>query len=495
MNGRGGGNRNDSRALIKVAAAKPLYGYQGGALEEARGHVREGRRKVLIVMPTGGGKTRTAAEAVRVHIMEGGHVLWCAHRRELIKQGRDTLVEYGLRVGAFGLDAAAPVQVQSIQALTHPNRRTAPPASLLIVDEAHHLLAEEWRKLAETYEDCLLLGLTATPARSDGQALGDVFNAMVVAAQVRDLIALNDQDDRVGLVRCAIQRPTDDDGVSARVLRSDEVARHPVEAYQLWAGGQRAVLFAPNVKAAKAFTQAFNAAGIRAEFVESKTPKDERDSILTLFRRGEIRVVVNVNVLTEGWDDPECSVCIIARGCDHASLYIQMVGRVMRAFPGKKRALLIDLRGISWIHGSPMADRKYDLFGDPIVVDEVEEEKACPWCSRIIEGKKCTNPDCQRAAASREMMTPHSVDAKMALFDENDPREDDTQSAKVAKLAQWVRDTLASGASIQSAFKKFEAAYGYFPRHERRDALLLAHAKDESGDPRNLLPPGPITIP
>jgi len=486
------GGRSNGGALI--AAAKPLYEYQNRALDNARVHVREGRKKVLIVMPTGGGKTRTAAEAVRVHICEGGHVLWCAHRRELIKQGRDTLLEYGLRVGALGLDAAAPVQVQSIQALTHPSRREVPPASLLIVDECHHLLATEWRKLAEVYGDCLLIGLTATPARSDGQALGDIFNAMVVAAQVRDLIALNDQDDRVGLVRCSIQRPTDDDGISARVLRSDEVARHPLEAYQLWAGGMRAVVFAPNVPAAKAFAKAFNDAGIRAEFVESKTPKDERDSILTLFRRGEVRVVCNVNVLSEGWDDPECSVCIIARGCDHASLYIQMVGRVMRAFPGKRRALLIDLRGISWIHGSPMADRKYDLFGEPIVVDEVEEEKHCPWCSRLIVGKQCTNPDCQRASASRELMTPHSVNANMALFDGNDPRDDDTQSAKVAKLAQWVRDTIASGAPIQGAFKKFEAAYGYFPRSERRDALLLAHAKDDE-DPRNLLPPGPITSP
>jgi DNA repair protein RadD len=471
MNGRKG------RGEI-VSAAKPLYEFQRVALDNARQHVREGRKRVLIVMPTGGGKTRTASEACGVHVREGGHVLWLAHRRELITQAVGTLKEYGLRVGARGLDAAAPVQVASIQALIHPSRTEVPPATMLVPDEAHHLLAEEWRKLAEIYKDCLLLGLTATPERSDGQPMGDIFNAMVVAAQVRDLIALNAKDDTQGLVPCDIRRPTHDDG-SPWVLRSDEVARTPVEAYRLWADGRRAVVFAPNVPAARAFAKQFNDAGIRADIIHSKTPKDERDSTLTLFRRGEVRVVCNVNILTEGFDDPECAVCIIARGCDHASLYLQMVGRVMRAYRGKRKALLIDLRGVSWIHGKPTDDRKYDLFGVAIQSAEVEEEKHCPICNRILEGRKCSNPDCNKIGKGKELMTPHSVDAKMIHVDWNEPKQDDTPSARVAKLAQWLRDTQKQGASLQSAFKKFEAAYGYFPNREKRDAMLLAQVEDE----------------
>ena len=167
----------------KALLSKPvsLREYQREALLEARAHLGNGRRKVLIVMPTGGGKTITATEACRQHVAEGGRVLWVAHRRELIKQGRDTLERCGLRVGAFGLNSGAPVQVESIQSLVHPKRREVPPATLVVADEAHHLLAEEWRKLAEMYKDCLLIGLTATPERGDGQPLGDIFDALVVA--------------------------------------------------------------------------------------------------------------------------------------------------------------------------------------------------------------------------------------------------------------------------------------------------------------------------
>ena len=210
------GGHEASQAQAPAAQADAASGVpERGAGEGTSSSSRCGRRKVLIVMPTGGGKTCTAAEACRQHVnAEGGRVLWVAHRRELIKQGRDTLERYGLRVGAFGLNSAAPVQVESIQSLVHPKRREVPPATLVVADEAHHLLAEEWRKLAEMYKECLLIGLTATPERGDGQPLGDIFDALVVAAQMSQLIAMHEQDPTVGLVPCDVKRPVHDDGIA-----------------------------------------------------------------------------------------------------------------------------------------------------------------------------------------------------------------------------------------------------------------------------------------
>lgn len=469
-----------------------LREYQRHALDEARDHLRLGRRKVLIVMPTGGGKTCTAAEACRQHVVEKGKVLWVAHRRELIKQGRDTLERYGLKVGAFGLNSAAPVQVESIQSLVHPKRREIPPATLVVADEAHHLLAEEWRKLAQMYQDCLLIGLTATPERGDGQPLGDIFDALVVAAQMSKLIALHEEDPSVGLVPCDVKRPVHEDG-TPWVLRSDEVAQHPVEAYQAFANGERAVVFAPNVPAAREFSDAFNAAGIASDIVHSKMPKDERDSVLKLFERGELRVVCNVNILSEGWDDPGCSVCILARGCEHAGLYIQMVGRVMRPFPGKYRSILIDLRGVSYIHGLPAADREFRLDGVAIEAVEVEEEKHCPMCSRILlKGGKCPNPECNKIREAQELKTPHSVDAQLVHVEWNEKMAGDPLSARTARLAEWFRETRAKGQKAQNAVLTYKRIYGFYPsRRERADAMLLAGVDAAELPPETPTEPAP----
>jgi len=462
------------KAAGAVGQFKQLREYQRKAIEEARAYIKAGRRKVLIVMPTGGGKTCTAAEACKVHVADKGRVLWVAHRRELIKQGVRTLQEYGLRVGAFGLNSAAPVQVDSIQSLVHPKRTEVPPATLVVADEAHHLMAEEWRKLAEMYSDCILIGLTATPERGDGQPLGDIFDALVVAAQMSELIAMHEADPNVGLVPCDVKRPVRDDG-SPWVLRSDEVAQDPVDAYATFANGERAVVFAPNVPAAREFAESFNARGIPADIVHSKMPKDERDSVLKLFERGELRVVTNVNILTEGWDDPGCSVCIIARSCDHAGLYMQMVGRPMRPSPGKRRAILIDLRGVSYIHGLPAADREFRLDGVAIKAVEVEEEKHCPLCGRIIEGNKCPNPECNKVGIAQELLTPHSVDAKLVHVEWNETKPDDTVSARTARLAQWFREARAKGHKAGAAIQRYRNIYGFYPRRqERQDAMLLA---------------------
>ena len=467
-----------------------LREYQRIALVKARACVEAGQTRVLIVMPTGGGKTCTAAEACREHLAQKGRVLWVAHRRELITQAYNTLTEAGMKAGAFGLNGSAPIQVESVQSLIHPRRMEVPPATMLVVDEAHHLMADEWSKLAEIYKDCLLLGLTATPERSDGKPMGDVFNGLVVAAQVRDLIALHDEDPTVGLVPCHVHRPTHPDG-SHWVLRSDEVAQRPFEAYQQYARGERAVVFAGNVPAAKEFSAQFNRAGIACDYVHAKMPKDERDSVLKLFRRGDLRVVLNVNILTEGWDDPGCSVCIIARGCNHASLYLQMVGRVMRPAPGKMEALLVDLRGVSYIHGMPGSDRQFSLEGVAIQAEEVEEEKHCPICQRILQGRKCSNPLCNKVGEEKELVTPHSVDAQMAYVRWDDPRGDDTLSARLAKLAQWMRDARGKGQPAQSAVTKYKLAYHYYPSSsERRDAALLAGI--DPGEVSRSEPPPPM---
>jgi DNA repair protein RadD len=217
-------------------------------------------------------------------------------------------------------------------------------------------------------------------------------------------------------------------------------------------------------------------------------PKDERDSVLKLFERGELRVVTNCNILTAGWDDPGCSVCILARGCEHAGLYIQMAGRVMRPFPRKAKAILVDLRGVSYIHGIPAEDRKFRLQGVAIEAVVVKEEKHCPQCGRILEGGSCPNPACIKEGKTQELQTPHSVDAKMVHVDWNE-RAADTLTARTVRLAEWLREARAKGNKAGAAIQMYRRIYGFYPRRqERLDAMLLAGVDEKEMPPEETVP-------
>lgn len=327
-----------------------LRAYQRKAIECARDAYRKGARRILIVLPCGAGKTHVGSAMVRNAVARGLKVLWLAHRRELVKQAAARLEAFGLTVGHSGLRTSACVQVRTVQGILAKGE--APEADLIICDEAHHFVeGNDWRRVIDAYPNAMVIGLTATPERADGKGLGGEggFQALVVAAQVHEL-----QAEGFLCKDIAIER-------APRALKAGEIAQEPVDAYQRWASGELAVVFAQHLKDAARMLEGFIKRGIRAALVTGKTPKDERARMLEQWQRGDIRVVVNCNVLTEGFDFPELSCCIIARGCSSAGQLIQMANRAFRPHPSKSRAILIDLRGVTWLHGRPDADCDYSL--------------------------------------------------------------------------------------------------------------------------------------
>lgn len=363
---------------------QPLRDYQLQAIAGVHSAWNEGHRCVLLVCPTGGGKTRQAEELVYRERMAGGWVLFVVHRLELLHQTAERLrsrfghLEVGLIAPGAEFSPDAPIQVATVQTLLAREHR--PRATLLVLDEAHHYVADEWRAVDEQYRSARVLGLTATPQRSDGKPLGDMFTGLVVAAQYSDLV-------RDGfLTQCRVYQPSEE--------VQGGLAQDPVLAYQRYAEGSRAFVFCGNVAAAHELAGRFTAEGIAAAAIEAKTPKAERAEVIERFAAGELRVVTNVFALTEGVDVPAARTCILARGCAHVGPFLQMVGRVLRPHASKPDAILIDLSGATLRHGMPTEDRVYALDGEGIKRTSAVPLRNCLRCAATLPAWQRQCPEC-----------------------------------------------------------------------------------------------------
>lgn len=368
-----------------IAPNVELRPYQTRALDEARAHYAAGKRRVLLVAPTGAGKTVMFCAMARGHVAKGGHVLIIVHRAELLDQAvarlrREGVEGVGEIIADRPRDPDARVQVASIGTLLSMAKRgeSLPKATLLVLDEAHHYVADEWGAIASSYATAKVIGVTATPERGDGTALGDLFDVLVVVASVRELTQLG------FLVPCEVQAPS---------KKRKTLAQDPVEAYTEHGGERQAVVFHGSVEASRACVGSFAEVGIIADHVDGETKPADRKAILDRFARGEIQVLCNCFVLTEGWDCPRVEVCILARGFTHVGAYLQAVGRILRpsAETGKATALVIDLRGAAVTHGLPDADRVFSLEGRAIGLAPV---KKCFSCAAEIPLAAAVCPAC-----------------------------------------------------------------------------------------------------
>lgn len=379
-----------------------LRDYQRRAIDELRAAYQAGKRAPCLVLPTGGGKTLVASEIVRSAASRGRRVLFLAHREELIAQTVAKLEGFGItdvRIIQGARDVGspmAPVCVASVPTLTRPRWADRMPfADLVVFDESHHVAAKSWAKIAAHYAGAHLLGMTATPERSDGKPLGDVFDALVVGATVRELTDLGH------LVPCRVFAPP-------LTLETAELALSPVEAYAKHGRGGRAIIFCVKVEHAEAVAAEMSAAGVRTEVVHGNG--GNRAEALARFRAGTTRAIANVHVLTEGFDDPEVEVCILARKPEHAGTFLQMIGRVLRPAPGKQGATLIDLCGSVHDHGLPDEHREFSLTGKAISSADRQPIRQCPSCGAVFPATGAPAcPQCGATLPVRQQEIPQST--------------------------------------------------------------------------------------
>jgi len=426
-------------------AAKPLRPYQSAAVEATIAHAKAGRRRICIAAPCGAGKTRIGVEICSRARGKGSHVLWLTHRQELIRQSRRALQNEGVQAGIIAPWAPRTferIEVASIQTLTARDMR--PDADLLILDEAHHFASEEWVQVIQSYPKAVVVGLTATPSRSDGIGLGVIFNALVPVCQPKDLIATGN------LVPATVLGPS---------TAVSNLAAYPVDFYRQHCDGRKAVVFCSTIKEARDLAGLFTLAGIPAGCIDSQMEDLERERVLEQYATGAAKVLTSVNVFLEGWDAPDTYAVILARRFGSELAYIQATGRAMRSFPGKTRCIVGDLYGSS--HGLgilPASDRVYSLDGKGVAAtkDTLTEITQCKQCGEwfpagVFAGGRC--PGCGWVKPSKP--DPRVVHQEMIEL-QFERLSRPTDAAKVEWLSgQLARQRGRTGGILGGFFRQF----------------------------------------
>lgn len=363
----------------------PLRDYQEEAVTAVANAVHiDGRRRVLVVLPTGAGKTLVFGALSWGWLADGeGRVLVLAHRDELIQQAVEKL-SYMVPRHLIGVVKAernqtdSPVVVASIQTLARPNRLAQlGQFGLVVYDEAHHSASHSARGILSSLgvfgpDGPVLVGVTATPKRADGVRLDDIFEGEPVYS--RTITEMQALGWLVPIVGRSYQLLGSGPPVKARkgidgdfaagwcetMMLGANAPQKMVEAWQADAPGRKTVVFTPTVSVAKATAAAFLEAGVSAAWVAGEQPKADRQEALAGLKAGRTLVVANCGVLTEGWDEPSIECVVLGRPTNSQSLYLQMIGRGLRPFRDKESCTVLDMVGIA---GQMDLDAALDLKG------------------------------------------------------------------------------------------------------------------------------------
>jgi ATP-dependent helicase IRC3 len=374
-----------------------LRPYQVEALQSIADYLQKGINKQLVVLPTGSGKTVVFSHLPHA-IKDCLPMLVLAHRGELLVQAKDKILWSNphLDVQTEKAEHTADlcdVVVASVPTLGRSdsvriNKYPKDYFKTIIVDEAHHAAAETYRRILNYFQPNLLLGVTATPQRSDSVRLNDVFDEIVYYKNILDLIQ---EGYLCRLVGYRVKTDTDISEVETShgdfiTSQLEDTINTPyrnavvVSSYMEIAKNKKALVFAVGIQHAKDLAASFAKAGTSVRIVLGDTPEQERTKIFEDFRNGLVKVVVNVGVLTEGFDEPSVEVIILARPTRSSLLYTQIVGRGTRLFEGKDNCIIIDIAdatkgkkplGLPTLLGMP-AD--FDLKGQDLV-DVAEKYK------------------------------------------------------------------------------------------------------------------------
>ena len=347
-----------------------LRDYQNSAISNVRKSFQAKYRSVLLTLPTGAGKTVIFSQITKLAELKGANVLILVHRKELIDQAGDKLtkadVKYGI-IAAGHKESKSSVQIASVQTLI--NRLNNPDQyNLIIIDEAHHAVANSWRKIFEFYKKAKRLGVTATPMRMTGAGLGEIFDDLIVGSTIPELV------DKGYLAEHEVYAPPNKLNLDKiRTIRGDfdrkevedeldkvDIVGDAVENYRRLGQNKPAIAFCISVKHGQYVTNKFKEAGYTAELITGSMNSDDRKTLVDNFKDGKVQILVSIDVVSEGFDVENCYVAILLRPTQSEALYIQQVGRVLRPEPNKV-AIVLDHVGNTKRHGFVDEIREYDL--------------------------------------------------------------------------------------------------------------------------------------
>jgi DNA repair protein RadD len=397
-----------------------LRPYQQEAVHQIREAYRvDGHRSVLFVLPTGGGKTVVFSHIAEQAARKGNRICVLVHRQELLRQASASLSSLGVRHGLISprhaMDLSAHVQVASVQTLARRLHKL--PSSLfqlLVIDEAHHSNAGTWAKVITHFTSARVLGVTATPCRTDGRGLGEWYSHMVLGPTPAELTAGGYlAPARVlappGPSLAGLRRRMGDYDMNqaGQMLQTGQAMGDCLAHYRQHLNGQTAIAFCCSVAHAQAVAELFASNGVAAASIDGTMDGQTRERLLSDLGAGRLKVLTSCSLLGEGVDVPSVTGCILLRPTQSEALHLQMIGRCLRPQPGKT-AVVLDHVGNYQRLGHHLEERPWTLEGTPKRDrDAAPSVKICPRCFSAMASAKPVCPDCghQFAPERRELQT------------------------------------------------------------------------------------------
>ena len=411
-----------------------LRPYQSAAVQALRNTLALGYRRIILSSPTGSGKTEMGFEVIRGAQAKGKKVAFLANRLHLVDQTCRRLTQAGFEYGIIqGANTQGPwhsILVCSIQSVAS---RGLPDVDLLVIDEAHACAGTKAYRDVMAGKPCI--GLTATPyskglGKHYDELGGALFERVVIAARIEDLI-------RDGyLVSADIWAPSEPDLTGVHVVAGDYNEKELGEAVDKagligdivshWfklANNTPTVVFATNIAHSKHIVEQFQAAGVTAEHIDCYTSDTDRQAILARVASRETMIISNVGILAEGWDFPACKTLILARPTKSLIRYLQMAGRVLRPFPGKEKAVILDHSGVVRRLGFP-----WDYFGQHLDDGKPKETKASEGEKPVALPKVC--PQC------KWLKPPKTPKCPFCGFEASRPNEIECEDGELVPLTK-----------------------------------------------------------
>jgi superfamily II DNA or RNA helicase len=432
-------------------------------------------RRVVGTMATGSGKGTVAAFMAERAASRGHRVLVLAHRKELIEDLSGRIGGHGVRHGLIAagrsMDLSQAVQVGSVDTVAR-RLRLIPAPTLIIQDEAHHLIeGNKWGRVIDAWPDAYLVGLTATPQRLSGEGLGEghggyfrqliqgptaqwltdegyLSRARVLAPPGFDLSGIRRFDTATGKAR------------ASEVLRSGQAMGDPVGHYrrEIAPIHNGTVLgFCVSVPNAEGYAQLYRDAGIPAACLHGDTEPALRRQLIADLGSGVLKALFSCEIISEGTDIPSVSGVQLLRPTDSLTLYLQQVGRGLRVCPGKPYAVVLDHVGNSHRHGLPTDDREWTLEGKVVRQggQAAPSVRVCPRCFSALASAKPVCPDCghEFVPERRELAT---VDGELVEVQRREARREQATAQTLEDLIQigtrrgmknprgWARHVLAA---------------------------------------------------
>lgn len=446
-----------------------LRDYQLDVVEEADRRLANGIKRLVIYAPTGGGKGEIAVELANRARNAGKRVLFVVHRKDLVQQQWQRFAKYNIYPGVLQGNNTnnphAPITVASIQTFSSRVKfGWAFEFDYVIIDEAHLCAGStQYHEFLKSHSNLPVIGLTATPfSKGLGKNMpwGQVFEDMIVQTTIQDLI------NREYLVDLDIYAPSGPDLSKVQIVAGEynqkqlgvavdksELIGDIVKHWFKLAGGKQTILFATNINHSKHICEQFSAHGIAAEHLDCYSKESTREAVIKKFREGEIKILCNVDLFSEGFDAPETACMILAKPTRSLIKYIQMVGRVLRPAEGKGRALVIDHSGTVHRLGFPTDDLPLFL-NDGTKADSVKSER------KIKQPKICVS--CKAVDKQRRIVCPvcgYKTEVKQKPLD---IKEGDLN--KIVKMPQSVKQAIWSGLltyGTRKGYKRGWCAHAY----------------------------------